>query len=162
MHPDQAQVHPRERYFEDYRSGEVFEFGDRLITAQEIIGFASDYDPQPFHLDDEAARHTPFGRLAASGWMTCAVGMRLLVDHFISRVSSLGSPGVDEVRWVRPVHAGDRLRMRVTVLEARRSKSKPDRGLMTCLNELYNQDDALVMSFKGLGFYRCRTGLEER
>lgn len=149
-------VPPLERYFEDYRPGEIFEFGSRLITAEEIIQFASLYDPQPFHLDDEAAKKTHFGRLAASGWMTASVVMRMMVDNYISRVSSLGSPGIDELRWSKPVHAGDILRVRVTILETRASKSKPDRGLLYGLNEAYNQNDELVMSYKGWGFYKAR------
>jgi acyl dehydratase len=149
-------VPPLERYFEDYRTGEVFEFGARLITAEEIIQFATLYDPQPFHLDDEAAKKTHFGRLAASGWMTASVVMRMMVDNFISRVSSLGSPGIDELRWLKPVHAGDILKVRVSVLETRASKSKPDRGLMHGLNEAFNQHGELVMSYKGWGFYKVR------
>jgi acyl dehydratase len=151
-----SKVPPLERYFEDYRAGEVFEFGARLISAEEIIQFASLYDPQPFHLDDEAAKKTHFGRLAASGWMTASVVMRMMVDNYISRVSSLGSPGIDELRWTKPVHAGDVLRVRVTILETRASKSKPDRGLLYGLNEAYNQNDELVMSYKGWGFYKTR------
>jgi acyl dehydratase len=151
-----AQVPPLERYFEDYRAGEVFEFGDRLICAEEIIQFATLYDPQPFHLDDEAAKLSPFGRLAASGWMTASVVMRLVVDNYISRVSSLGSPGIDELRWVKPVHAGDRLKVRVTTLETRASKSKPDRGLLHGLTEAFNQHGELVMSQKGWGIYKMR------
>jgi acyl dehydratase len=149
-------IPPRERYFEDYRQGEVFEFGDRLISAEEIVQFATLYDPQPFHLDDAAASRTHFGRLAASGWMTASVVMRLMVDHYISQVSSMGSPGIDELRWHKPVHAGDRLHVRVTVLETRRSKSKPDRGLLHGLNEAFNQHNELVMSYKGWGFYKVR------
>jgi acyl dehydratase len=151
-----AKVPPIERYFEDYQTGEVFEFGDRVISAEEIIQFATLYDPQPFHLDDESAKKTHFGRLAASGWMTASVVMRMMVDNYISRVSSLGSPGIDELRWLKPVHAGDRLRVRVTVLETRLSKSKPDRGLLHGLNEAFNQHGELVMSYKGWGFYKTR------
>lgn len=151
-----SSVPPLERYFEDYRAGEIFEFGARLITAEEIIQFASLYDPQAFHLDDEAAKKTHFGRLAASGWMTASVVMRMMVDNYISRVSSLGSPGIDELRWSKPVHPGDILRVRVTILETRVSKSKPDRGLLYGLNEAFNQNDELVMSYKGWGFYKAR------
>jgi acyl dehydratase len=151
-----AQVPPLERYFEDYRAGEVFEFGDRQISAEEIIQFATLYDPQPFHLDDEAAKRSPFGRLAASGWMTASVVMRLVVDNFISRLASMGSPGIDELRWLKPVHAGDRLKVRVTTLETRASKSKPDRGLLHTLTEAYNQHGELVMSQKGWGIYKMR------
>ena len=118
----------KERYFEDYGKGEVFESGDYLITREEVIDFAGRYDPQPFHLDEEAARQSIFGGLIASGWMTCGVLMRMLVDDFISPVSSMGSPGVDELRWLKPVRPGDRLRARVTVVDSRRSASRPDRG----------------------------------
>jgi acyl dehydratase len=158
--PDQSEnskIPPVERFFEDYRAGEVFEFGDRLITAEEIVQFASLYDPQPFHLDDQAAKKTHFGRLAASGWKTASVVMRMMVDNYISRVSSLGSPGIDELRWPKPVHAGDRLHVKVTVLETRLSKSKPDRGLLYGLNEAFNQNNELVMSYKGWGFYAVRS-----
>jgi acyl dehydratase len=154
-------VPPLERYFEDYRAGEIFEFGERLITKEEIIQFATLYDPQPFHLDDEAAKKTHFGRLAASGWMTASVVMRMMVDNYISRVSSLGSPGIDELRWSKPVHAGDVLHVRVTILETRASKSKPDRGLMYCLNEAYNQHNEPVMSYKGWGFYKVRGAAQD-
>jgi acyl dehydratase len=146
-----------ERYFEDYQVGEVIEFGDHLITKEEIVGFAQRYDPQPFHVDEAAAAESHFGGLIASGWMTASVMMRLLVEHFISRVASMGSPGVDELRWLRPVRPGDRLRVRVTVLEVRRSQTKPDRGAILSLDEVVNQDDEVVMSVKGWGLYRARS-----
>ena len=115
----------KERYFEDYRAGEVLVVGDHEVTREEIVAFASRYDPQSFHLDDDAGRESIYGGLIASGWMTCSVVMRLLVEHVISPVSSMGSPGVDELRWLRPVRPGDRLRARVTVLETLRSSSRP-------------------------------------
>ena len=146
---ENSKVPPLERYFEDYRAGEVFEFGARLITAEEIIQFASLYDPQPFHLDGATTA-------SRTDRMTASVVMRMMVDNYISRVSSLGSPGIDELRWSKPVHAGDVLRVRVTILETRASKSKPDRGLLYGLNEAYNQNDELVMSYKGWGFYKAR------
>jgi acyl dehydratase len=146
----------KERYFEDYRKGEVFEIGDYLITREEIIEFASRYDPQPFHLDEAAARETIFGGLIASGWMTCGVLMRLLVEHFISPVSSMGSPGVDELRWLKPVRPGDRLRARVTVVDSRRSSSRPDRGIVHFHQEALNQDDEVVLSMRGMGMSKCR------
>jgi len=146
-----------ERYFEDYQVGEVIEFGDHLITKEEIVGFGQRYDPQPFHVDESAAAESHFGGLIASGWMTASVMMRMLVDNFISRVASMGSPGVDELRWLRPVRPGDRLRVRVTVLEVRRSQTKPDRGAILSLDEVVNQDDEVVLSVKGWGLYRARS-----
>jgi acyl dehydratase len=146
----------RERYFEDYRSGEVAEFGSHVVTEEEVIDFARRYDPQPFHVDADAARHSIYGGLIASGWMTAAVAMKLLVEHYVSPLSSMGSPGIDELRWLKPVRPGDRLRLRVTVLEARRSQSKPDRGMIQFLQEMINQDDETVMTIRGWGMYRCR------
>jgi len=147
----------KERYFEDYAVGEVHEFGDYLVTEEEIVAFAQRFDPQPFHTDPVAAASSSFGGLIASGWLTAAITMRLLVDHFISAVSSMGSPGIDELRWLRPVRPGDRLRVRATVLEARRSQTKPDRGAIQVLDETVNQDGEVVMSMKGWGLYRCRS-----
>jgi acyl dehydratase len=146
----------KERYFEDYRAGEVLEVGDHLVTREEIVAFASRYDPQPFHLDDDAARESIYGGLIASGWMTCSVVMRMLVDHVISPISSMGSPGIDELRWLRPVRPGDRLRARVTVLETRRSTSRPDRGIIRLQQEALNQHDEVVLSMRGMGMYKCR------
>ena len=109
----------RQRWFEDYRVGEIAEFGDHLVTEAEIVEFATRYDPQPFHVDAQAAKQSIYGGLIASGWMTASCAMRMLVDHYISPIASMGSPGMDEVRWLAPVRPGDRLRMRVTVLESR-------------------------------------------
>lgn len=146
----------RERFFEDYEIGETAEFGDYPITEQEIIDFASRYDPQPFHVDPQAASRTDFGGLIASGWMTGSIAMRLMVDHFIPQNASIASPGLDEVRWLRPVRPGHRLRMRATVLEKRRSRSKPDRGAIQVLQEVLNQHDEIVMTIRGWGLYKCR------
>jgi acyl dehydratase len=145
-----------QRYFEDYPVGEIATFGDHAVTEQEVIAFARQYDPQPFHLDAEAARTSIFGGLIASGWMTASIAMRLLVDHYISPLSSLGSPGIDELRWLRPVHPGDRLRLRVTVMSARRSESRPDRGLVQFLQEVLDQDGRTVATLKAWGMYRVR------
>lgn len=147
----------KERYFEDYTVGETAEFGDQLITEQEIIDFASRYDPQPFHVDAQAAAQSIYGGLIASGWMTGSVMMRMLVDNFVSTASSMGSPGIDELRWQRPVRPGDRLHVRVTVLETRRSESKPDRGVVRVHQEAINQNGEVVMSIKGMGMYKCRS-----
>ena len=146
----------KERYFEDYQAGEVLEVGDHLVTREEIVEFASRYDPQPFHLDDGAARESIYGGLIASGWMTCSVLMRMLVDHVVSPVSSMGSPGIDELRWLRPVRPGDRLRARVTIVDTRRSSSRPDRGLIHLHQEAINQHDEVVLSMRGMGMYKCR------
>ena len=147
----------KERYFEDYKVGESFEYGDYTVTEAEIIEFATRYDPQSFHVDPVAARDSVFGGLIASGWMTGSVMMRMAVDHLISPVSSMGSPGIDQLRWLRPVRPGDRLRVRATVLASKRSQTKPDRGVIELLQEAINQDDEVVMSIRGWGMYRCRT-----
>lgn len=145
-----------ERYFEDYHPGEVHEFGDYLVTREEITDFARRYDPQPFHLDDDAAAESIYGGLISSGWLTCSVLMRLLVDHFISPVASMGSPGIDELRWLKPVRPGDRLRARVTITDTRRSTSKPDRGIVQIQQEAINQDGEVVLAMRGMGMYKCR------
>ncbi|MDT3678369.1 MAG: MaoC family dehydratase [Burkholderiaceae bacterium] len=149
-------VPPKERFFEDFRPGEVLEFGDYLVTEEEIVDFAKRYDPQPFHVDHEAAQRSIYGGLIASGWMTGSIVMRLLVDNFISPLSSMGSPGVEEIRWTKPVRPGDRLKLRVTVVETRRSQSKPDRGIVQVQEDAINQDGETVMSIRGTGLYRCR------
>ena len=146
----------RERWFEDYPVGESVEFGDHLVTEAEVLEFARRYDPQPFHVDPAAAAESIYGGIIASGWMTGSIAMRLVVDHFLSPRSSMGSPGMDELRWLQPVRPGDRLSVRVTVLESRLSQSKPDRGIILLLWEVLNQNRATVMSMKGWGMYRCR------
>ena len=144
------------RWFEDFVVGDVAEFGDHAVTEAEIIGFAREYDPQPFHTDPEAARTSIFGGLIASGWNTAAIMMRQLVDHYVSAESSLGSPGVDELRWTQPVRPGDRLRVRVTVVETVKSRSKPDRGVVRGLTEVLNQRGEVVMSMQGMTMHRVR------
>lgn len=146
----------KERFFEDYTVGEVAEFGDYLVSTEEIIGFARAYDPQPFHLDAEAGLRSHFGGLVASGWMTCAIVMRLYCDYFIPQGSAMGSPGIDTLRWLRPVRPGDRLRARATILAVRRSTSKPDRGVITLLQEAVNQHGETVVSYEGRAMFRCR------
>ena len=137
-----------ERYFEDYIVGSVYEFGDFAVTEADVIGFANQFDPQYIHTDPLWARSGPYQGLIASGWHSGAIIMRLVVDHYLSHVASLGSPGVDEMRWILPVRPGDKLRLRIEVLEARVSKSRPDRGLVTSGIELLNQADQPVMSLK--------------
>lgn len=147
---------PKQRWFEDYAAGEVFEFGEYHITDTEIIGFARQYDPQFFHVDAEAAKNSPYGGVIASGWMTAAVAMRMMCEHFIPTESALGSPGVDQLRWLLPVRAGDTLRMRASVLDCRRSSSKPDRGVVTIRQEVINQHDQVVMRLEGKSMHRVR------
>jgi acyl dehydratase len=133
------------RYFEDYVPGTTYDCGSVSVSEAEIISFASQYDPQPFHVDPAAAAHGPFGGLVASGWHTTALVMRQLIDHYVSVEASLGSPGVDELRWPAPLRPGDTLRVRATVVEARRSASKLDRGIMKTLFEAVNQDGQTVV-----------------
>lgn len=146
----------RERWFEDYTPGLVVEFGAESVLEDEVIAFARRYDPQPFHIDADAAARGPFGGLAASGWHTGCLMMRMLVEHYLSP-SSLGSPGLDELRWLVPVRPGDTLSVRVTVLEARRSRTKPDRGLVKSLMEVLNQRREVVMSVKATNFILCKS-----
>jgi acyl dehydratase len=129
------------RYFEDVEEGQEFELGSRRMEREEMIAFAREYDPQPFHVDEEAARRTPFGGLIASGWQTLAVMARLGVDGMMSRLVGLGSPGVDEVRWLRPVRAGDTLRGRGRVLRTRASERDPRRGPGWFEIELVREED---------------------
>jgi acyl dehydratase len=146
-----------QRYFEDYRGGLVLECGSFAVEQSEMIAFAERYDPQDFHTDPDAAARSVYGGLIASGWHTAAMTMRLLVAKYLSSVSSLGSPGIDELRWLAPVRPADTLSVRVTVLDARRSRSKPDRGVVRSLIEVSNQRGELVMSLKAINLLRCRT-----
>lgn len=139
-----------DRYFEDYVPDSVYEYGSITISHQEILDFAKKFDPQPIHADPEAASHGPFNGLIASGWHTASVMMRLFVDHYLSAVASLGSPGIDELRWLKPVRPNDSLRIRVTVLEAKRSNSSPDRGLVRSLVEVFNQEGDPVMELTAM------------
>lgn len=132
--------------FEDLTPGSAYDCGPIVLTRDELVAFARDYDPQPFHLSDEAAKGTFVGRLIASGWQTCALGMRIFAEGFILRTSSMGSPGIDEVRWLRPVEPGDTLRARLEVRERRPSVSKPDRGFVHLFITLTNGRDEAVMT----------------
>lgn len=148
---------PPVRHFEDYPQGAVFELGSIKVQPDELRSFAQRFDPQPFHVDAAvAATDYPYGGLIASGWHTASLMMRLLVTHFLSPASSLGSPGVDELRWPRPVRPGDLLRGRVTVLSARPSASKPDRGILVTLMELHNQHGEQVFSTRATNILRRR------
>ena len=133
-------------YFEDFDTAWTAQYGPRRVTREEIIGFAAQFDPQPMHLDEEAARHTMLGGLAASGWYACCILMRMCVDAFVGNSSSMGAPGVDEVRWLLPIRPGDELSLRATVLETRASKSRPDMGFVRFEFELFNAENARVMT----------------
>jgi acyl dehydratase len=146
------------RYFEDYLPGATYDCGSVSVDQAEIISFAKAFDPQPFHVDPEAAASGPYGGLIASGWHTAALLMRQLVEHYVSAEASLGSPGLDEIRWPSPVRPGDTLRVRATVIEARKSLSKPDRGIVRTMAEAVNQDDRPVMRATSINFFRVRPG----
>ncbi len=145
-----------DRYFEDYQVNAVYEYGYAIINEAEMVEFATRFDPQPIHVDSGFAAKGPFGGLIASGWHTGGVFMRLYADHYLSRIASLGSPGIDELRWSTPVRAGDSLRLRTEIIETRRSRSKPDRGLVRTRAELYNQRDACAMSMVAMNLLRLR------
>lgn len=143
-------------YWEDFHPGKEIDLGEYEVTRDEILEFARRYDPQPFHTDEDAARDSIYGGLIASGWHTCAMMMRLLCDAVLSNAASLGSPGVESVRWLKPVRPGDTLRARMRILETRASRSKPDRGIIKSHWEVENQDGETVMTMEGIGMYRRR------
>lgn len=149
---------PMSMYYEDFEIGESSEFGHYEVTAEEIVDFASKYDPQPFHLSEEAGKAMIFGGLCASGWHTCAMVMRMTVDEMKAKgaTGSLGSPGIDELRWTKPVFPGDILRVKRTVTDKRPSRSRPDIGSVFMDSEVYNQKDQLVMRFKPVVLYQRR------
>jgi acyl dehydratase len=134
------------RYFEDFQVGEVHQTGSHVVSREEILAFARQFDPQPFHLDEEAARTSIFGGIVASGWHTASICHRLVVEDTLGKAASLGSPGVDELRWLRPVRPGDTLTARVEVLSLTPSRSKPDRGAIKFRFEVRNQSGELVMT----------------
>ena len=143
-------------YFENFPVGDVRESPARTVSRDEIIAFAKDFDPQPFHLDEAAASRSIYGGLLASGWHTGAILMRMMCDTFLHDAASLGSPGVDEIRWLKPVRPGDTLRARFTVVEAIPSRSKPDRGIVRSLSEMLNQHGEVVMTVRGMGMFARR------
>jgi acyl dehydratase len=153
-----AQPRVPEIYWEDLPTGTITDLGTCEVTKDEILEFACKYDPQPFHTDEEAAKESIYGGLIASGWHTCSMMMRLLYEGLLRRAASLGSPGVDQVRWLMPVRPGDTLRAKMEVIESRASKSKPDRGVVRSRWEVRNQDGELVMTMEGTGMYRRRPG----
>jgi len=142
----------QEWFFEDYQEDTVIEMGPVYVEEAEMIEFALRYDPQQMHIDPEDAKKGPYKGLIASGWHTCSLVMGELVKNYFSPSSSLGSPGIDELQWLKPVRPGDRLTVRATILETKRSHSKPDRGLVRTLVEASNQQQEKVVSFKALNF----------
>jgi len=146
------------RYLEDIQVGEKAAFGNYEVTREEVIAFASKYDPQPFHLDDEAAARTHFGRISASGWHSCAMTMAMIVENMEQEGNraGLGSPGVDELRWLKPVYPGDRLRVETEAVEVRPSRSKPDIGSVRTQVTVFNQDDVPVMKMTSIMLVRRR------
>ncbi|MCR9213840.1 MAG: MaoC family dehydratase [Proteobacteria bacterium] len=143
-------------YFEDIKIGDKTEFGSKLVTKEEILEFAEEFDPQPFHLDEEAATNSIYGGIIASGWHTGGMLMRMMVDNMVNHRAGLGSPGFDDLRWIRPVRPGDRLRFESTVIEARKSKSRPDMGIIRAQVYLYNQNDEKVFAVKTIGMMKTR------
>ena len=145
------------RYWEDIEPGASSAFGRYEVTREEVVEFAGKYDPQPFHLSNEAAAATYFGRLSASGWHTCGMTMRMLVDNMVAEESAgLGSPGLDELRWLKPVYPGDTLRCETRVIDKTPSRSRPDMGSFRSEVTVYNQHDEPVMRMKTIGLIRRR------
>lgn len=143
-------------YWEDFPVGNVREFGGVTLTKEAIVAFAREFDPQPFHLDEEAARHSMFGTLVASGWHTCSLAMRMMCDDYLLVSASLGSPGLENLRWLKPVYPGDTLRVRLRVVDARPSGSKPTIGLVRSAWEVLNQRGEVVTTMDGWNMFRRR------
>lgn len=143
-------------YWEDFPVGNVRPFGPMQVTRDAVLAFARDFDPQPFHLDDAAAEAAVFGRLSASGWHTCAMAMRMMCDAYLLESSSLGSPGLEQIKWLHPVFPGDTLSGRTTVLEARPMASRPAVGLVHSRWEVFNQSERPVLTMDGWGMFRRR------
>jgi acyl dehydratase len=143
-------------WWDDFKVGERAEMGSHTFSEEEIVAFAKQFDPQPFHTDPQAARATPFGGLIASGWHTCAVGMRLMVEQYIGRTASLGSPGIEDIRWLKPVRPGDTLTYSRTVTESRASTSRAGVGLVKHRWEAVNQAGETVLTMEGWGMFGRR------
>jgi acyl dehydratase len=150
-----------DRYFEDYVPGAVYVYGSITMTEKDILRFAGEFDPQDIHTDPRAAQEGPYQGLIASGWHTCGVMMRMYADHYVSKVAGLASPGVDELRWVRPVRPGDTLSLRTTVRETRLSRSKPDRGLVHTGLEVLNQHGETVLTMTAVNIMLRRAARDE-
>ena len=140
------------RYLEDMKVGQKSSFGSYRVTREEVIDFARKFDPQPFHLDDDAAAKTHFGRLSASGWHTAAMTMAMLVENLTKeKQAGLGSPGLDELRWLKPVYPGDTLRVETELTDVRPSRSRPEMGSIDSNLTVFNQDNVPVMTMKSIG-----------
>ena len=147
---------PKRFHWEDFTPGLVMKLGSTTVSREAVLEFAGQFDPQPFHLDDAAAEASLFGRLAASGWHTCAMMMRLMCDAYLNDSAGLGSPGVDNLRWLKPVYPGDTLSAEMEVLEARVMNSRPHVGLVLSRWSLANQDGAVVLTMQGWGMFGRR------
>src|SRR6478672_10313264 len=145
---------PKRFFWEDFPVGQVREFGGYRVTREAVLAFAREFDPQPFHVDDAAAEASLFGRLAASGWHTCAMAMRMMCDAYLLDSASLGSPGLEKLSWTKPVFPGDTLGVRLTVLEARPSASRPEVGLVKSHWDVSNQHGEIVLSMQGWSMFR--------
>jgi acyl dehydratase len=145
-------------YFEDIAVGDKTVFGEKKVTLEEILKFAQKFDPQPFHVDEKAAGESIYGGLIASGWHTGGMLMRMMVDNMVNQRTGLGSPGFDDLRWILPVRPGDILRFESTVIETRKSSSRPDMGIIRAQVFLLNQNDEKVLSVKTIGMMKTRTG----
>lgn len=144
-------------FYEDLAIGTTRHFGAYEVTREEVMEFASKYDPQPFHLNDEAAAQTHFGRLSASGWHTCSMTMRMMVENMMNEKSAgLGSPGVDQLRWKKPVYPGDTLRCETELIEKRRSASRPEMGIFKSRIRTFNQNDEIVLEMVSNALIRTR------
>lgn len=147
--------------YEDFVEGASLDLGSKRVTAEEIVAFASEFDPQPMHMDEEAGRQSILGGLSASGWHTCAMFMRMLCDALLLDSTSQGSPGIDSVKWKRPVLAGDTLFARTTVLARRTSKSRPGLGFVTMRAEMANQRGETVFELENTGMFLTREAAEQ-
>lgn len=144
------------RFWEDFQVGEVEQIGGKKVERDEVIDFARQFDPQPFHVDEAAAKQSIYGGLIASGWHTCSMVMRMMCDTYLLQSASVGSPGIDNLKWLKPVRPGDTIRARRTTLESRTSKSRPEIGIVRNLWEVFNQEGELVMTMEGYGMFRRR------
>jgi acyl dehydratase len=148
-------------YFEDFHPGQEIDLGQRTVSEEEIIAFATQFDPQPFHIDKEAAAHSIYGGVIASGWHTCSMMMRMVVDGILCTESSMGSPGLDGIRWLQPVRAGDTLSLRYVTKEVKASNSKPDRGVVWSTWVATNQHGETVCTIDGMAMMRRKPATQD-
>jgi acyl dehydratase len=148
----------RQWYFEDFYPGQEIDLGERSVSEEEIVAFARQFDPQPFHVDRDAARASIYGGVIASGWHTCSLMMRMVVDGLMASSSSMGSPGLDGVRWLLPLRAGDTIRVRYLTTQVKASNSKPDRGVVWSKWTATNQHGEEICTIEGMGMFRRRSG----